>query len=1075
MKRVKFFFVLVAALFFAAETAFAQHWFEAEDFKGNSHIVQSGDCSGGACVEGKTWYRLLADLPFPQDGESYNVWIRAKSDVAAQWYLQDVNDSKKTFGWFRTEQADEWTWILVGKFSPKVGKVFPYVHLQKPINTAIPSATGRIDAIVMSKSDDPAVPEKLLTARLAAAKPALDSALGTVEISELVASRRVADVPFSNTKPRIDGNLDDEIWQNATKLTDFSLSSGKMLASEQTLGYLAYDDENFYVAAELYESQIPFIRKIRSTRNDNVWTDDCLELFIDNAFTQKESLHFIVNAIGTKQDNLASRLDRVSAVGQEGLDWEAAARIHDDRWTVEIAIPLRLLDAKTPEQGEIWGFNMNREQNPKNEISHWNFVGGQFHQPDKFGLISFAQKAAALEKIMFVDFHKTLNFSFAAIEPDSEVKSLKVDLQVKKDSVPISHNSSHLVLKPGDRPTFNFPLLLDKPGSYELDALIQAGQQTIYKLKLPFKTYSDGLVSVAWPPEMRNNKLHIAESTAQHCFFLFANHYIDEKEIGDMQFEISVPEKVTVLDPRDSRMTSLGRYNQVKAWRQEPEMRHEQKYIRHIFSLERSIAPSRIEKVRFFQNSLMIFFKVKEGDFPASSELPVYYGLKAAELVEEENIFQLHVLPRPNGRQPKEILIYNWLWTFNENPYIWSPYLDTMQQVGFNAVSCSDSEAYYCLEAKKHNHKIINNLWWFWQNQAHLQRYPEDLSWTFDLQKSDGPNPIVCPSIMLTDNGKLLRESISRYSRACAEKLVDGYVWDLEHPGAWQLCFCPKCIAEFKEFAAIVSSKKLLPEDIREQYAQQWVLFATHQSSMTSKIIREELKRGNSQALFGVYSGMPSQMTMENYRCNWSELANYIDLAMPTGYSISATALGSNFTQGWKNFIRELSENTKDSGNQVKNIPTLTAGYERGQAVQPSAELNRMQILRSVASGCKGVAFWWWGTMDGRYYREIARATALIAEFEDFFLHGEVKNEVLKITGPEQGSRFSREVFKYGNKYLCVFFNHSETEALSLNFSPVGLPQTLKASFYPEMEPKQQSRDYTIEIAPLDTTVLLLQ
>lgn len=1069
--------VLCLFMFLFCQVLFANgytvHWFEAEDFKGNSNIVGSNSASGGAFVEGKTWYHFVMGIPFPQDGKTYNVWTRVQSDVPANWYLYENSEKKRAFGWFHTDKPDEWTWVLIGKFSNSIGETFYSIYLQKPIDKNIPTATGRMDVVVITDIDNADVLENLLKQRIEKKNEKLSESTKENEKEKfLLSSRRLSDVPYIKIPPIIDGVLNDEAWQKAAKLGDFTLTNGK-LATEQTIGYIAYDDNNLYIAAEMLESQIPFIRKVRTKRNDNVWQDDCLEIFIDPGFTQKEALHFIVNPIGTRQDNLSVRIDRVTAIGEEGLDWKVATTIGKDKWFVEASIPFRLLDVNKPGEGEIWGFNLNREQRPKGELSHWNYVGGDFNQPDKFGLISFGQKPVTLEAVTFGELFKDITFSLKAI--DGDTKNLSIFLTIAKGEDVFIKSNKEISITGNKTKKITFPLSIEKPGFYNLSAVIKDSEKVLYELKFPIKTYSESLVSVAWPPEMRGGNLYIALNTAQHCFFLFANHFPDKRQITNPIFVVSVPSGVKILDPMGSLLIGPERYNNVTSWNISEESKNGQIYHKYTFNLEKNIPPSRIEKVRFFQNSLVLFFTIENGVFSAGEKIPAYFKLEADGIEEEENMMYLVTLPNIEGKQPKNILIHNWLWTFNTCPSIWKPYLDTLQKAGFNSISVETDKSYYSDMAKEQYHMIIiNNFWWFWWNNEYLKEHPEHTAITFNGVRDSSPLPRICPTILLENNGEVLRESIKGFSQSVTNGITDGYIWDLEGPGAWDVCFCKRCLDEFRKFAKISQEEELTPRGIKEKYANEWILFATHQSSMLSEVIRNELKKNNPNATWGVYSGMPGQMTMESYRCNWEEIANYIDIAYPTGYSNSPSFLDDRFVSGWKEFIK-LMEGTPPRNHRVKTVPTLTPGYERGAALQPSADLIRMQILRSVASGADGVSFWWWGPMDGLYYQEIGRATALIAKFEDFFLKGKNNNSIIKIEKNPYGKNVSWEVFTLGNKHLVILFNHSANETRKLSFSFPGMDTEISGYFYPDGKKFNPLRETTVEIKPLEIAVLILQ
>ncbi len=69
---------------------------------------------------------------------------------------------------------------------------------------------------------------------------------------------------------------------------------------------------------------------------------------------------------------------------------------------------------------------------------------------------------------------------------------------------------------------------------------------------------------------------------------------------------------------------------------------------------------------------------------------------------------------------------------------------------------------------------------------------------------------------------------------------------------------------------------------------------------------------------------------------------------------------------------------------------------------RPSPQTWRNRILRQyVASGCKGCLIWWLASMDGAAFYATSEATAIIAQYEDYFVQEQRCDEKVKIEGVE--------------------------------------------------------------------------
>ncbi|HEX7502433.1 MAG TPA: hypothetical protein VF451_03345, partial [Acidobacteriota bacterium] len=90
------------------------------------------------------------------------------------------------------------------------------------------------------------------------------------------------------TAPKIDGSLDDAVWQAATPWSDFKTSKpdyGKPV-SEKTEIYMAYDRENIYFAFRCLDSE-PGKIKTSMSRRDNIDSDDWIGVALDTFADQQ--------------------------------------------------------------------------------------------------------------------------------------------------------------------------------------------------------------------------------------------------------------------------------------------------------------------------------------------------------------------------------------------------------------------------------------------------------------------------------------------------------------------------------------------------------------------------------------------------------------------------------------------------------------------------------------------------------------------------------------------------------------------------------------------------------------------
>jgi len=183
--------------------------------------------------------------------------------------------------------------------------------------------------------------------------------------------------PFAGSSPKIDGNLDDEIWQNPPLRENFityNPAYGEVLP-QKTEVWMAYDKKNLYFAFKCYDTE-PEKIKTSITRRDNMFSDDWVGLSLDALGIKQAAYDLFCNPNGIQGDILNS------AVSGEDVSpdfvWESAGQLTNEGYQVEMSIPLRSIRFKSGQEvrmGVLFWRRISRYINPARlsrcEYSHW--------------------------------------------------------------------------------------------------------------------------------------------------------------------------------------------------------------------------------------------------------------------------------------------------------------------------------------------------------------------------------------------------------------------------------------------------------------------------------------------------------------------------------------------------------------------------------------------------------------------------------------------------------------------------------------------------------------------------------
>jgi hypothetical protein len=187
---------------------------------------------------------------------------------------------------------------------------------------------------------------------------------------------RVAQAVRVDRPPKLDGTLNDPLWQQATLITDFwqrEPYEGQP-ATEQTEVRVLYSRNEVYFGIACHDSSPlgPVATQLR--RDVTQELDDHFEIVIDSRRDRRNAYVFQINPLGTQRDALITDEQAGDTQdGDPGWDgiWTSEARITSAGWTATVAIPFATLNFMKSND-VVWGINFKRFLRRKNEEDLWS-------------------------------------------------------------------------------------------------------------------------------------------------------------------------------------------------------------------------------------------------------------------------------------------------------------------------------------------------------------------------------------------------------------------------------------------------------------------------------------------------------------------------------------------------------------------------------------------------------------------------------------------------------------------------------------------------------------------------------
>lgn len=173
---------------------------------------------------------------------------------------------------------------------------------------------------------------------------------GANKVTNVIAPEKIK----TGEAPVIDGTLKEPFWDKAVKLDldEPIIASEANVSGYGTTMKLLSDGATLFVGAECrFPARSPSDEK--ELKEKPVLENDCFELFLapDGGRAPGICYHFAIDLLGRAMER--KMLENMTS------GWKTATVVGEDRWTAEMAIPLKSIGADPPD-GHYWHLNACR-------------------------------------------------------------------------------------------------------------------------------------------------------------------------------------------------------------------------------------------------------------------------------------------------------------------------------------------------------------------------------------------------------------------------------------------------------------------------------------------------------------------------------------------------------------------------------------------------------------------------------------------------------------------------------------------------------------------------------------------
>ncbi|MFH1476334.1 MAG: carbohydrate-binding family 9-like protein [Verrucomicrobiota bacterium] len=850
--------------------------------------------------------------------------------------------------------------------------------------------------------------------------------------------------------PVIDAKKDD-VYRQGSELSRFSIIRDGSLAKQQTRAYAVYDESKLYFYVECDEhildpvlQQRDKFRANETTRDGNLWSDDCVEIFLSAAENTNNYYHFIMNSRGALYDAACTR----KPDGEITMDksWNSSAqfsaRVDEPAclWMAEIAIPFKDLASAQPAAGDCWRMNVCREQKADAENSAWAPAARNFHQPVLFGEMIFggnvslpAMHGLSINPLM--EGANELVLQLANNDEQSEIVETAIEItSVNPDGYTRSAiEQGFWRIAPGSAKTVNMPFSAPRHTRnvscrlYCPNGLFYSSPCYPLVINTPFVIYHGSVgIHAAMPISefyaVQDDMLYVPVVLRGPAEGALTNAACDgssmptqlrgpaEGALTNARFFIEVPDFM--------RMISNAGNSRSNPWQSPLEVTEiktnhaEIAYRRYCLTLNTNnfTLPSEAELKKF--RTTQLFFKIGTPGTKSAANKPcdLFYYLEIDGKTSLAGQVKLNLLEPFSGKKNDRtiFMMWNWLNYSQMGKAEAQERFNSFKMAGFNLFLNQGGNMDRF--GKEYDFNIIGEIPCMLEEahlptvlkkfglEEYLRKNPDkrSVSGKGEIQKN-----IVSPAHLLETNSPpalMLKEYVTKnfakYPFVCLD-----YEGSPLGPNA--LGFDALNLEVFRKYARIDKKVKLDPDVIARDYKAQWIDFRNWQVAEKFRLFHEIVKEANPNCKIVGYSGYESAYTRDHYSINWNYISPYIDIA-ECGYGRQAQAA--------KDTIKAVGNKPLIGGE----ITYIFQGYDFSMA-----EINLFQRLTDCGGGV--MLYDDWSTaVDNRLLKALSKISSVAADFPKFFAAFEPDENTPII---REGDAGNVTVLKNGAERLVFIFN----------------------------------------------------
>ncbi len=417
---------------------------------------------------------------------------------------------------------------------------------------------------------------------------------------------------------------------------------------------------------------------------------------------------------------------------------------------------------------------------------------------------------------------------------------------------------------------------------------------------------------------------------------------------------------------------------------------------------------------------LFVRYREQAGE-PESAEGEFIYWNEAngGNVSEPPQRFKVRLLPKLAGRQPKTLEFQLWGgWFCNlDDLAMREEILKCAQAAGFNDIVASDrwtsdhGPEYGIRETLSTNFKPGEV-----DLADYLKEHPDQRLITSQGQpavRGAGHHlDLMCMTLLLGDGWPAVEAALKKRMDQVRPHTVE---IDYEY-GPYDgphSCYCPRCLAAFREYAGLAPEVVLDPQIIKQQYGAQWTDFMARRVAQMFAKFKDAVHRHSPGAKFAVYSGYQTPANPEMYGINWQYIG---DLQ-------ACDKAGAGYGEPEADIYRTVEA--------LQGIPLLagllSVPYNTWDTTPPTP-ITKARVLRHLlASSGGGVLVYDRHSLDGRTWYAIAEVSRLAATYEEVFLKGK------PAAMPGQDLTQAQIISADGITLVCAMNQGSKPVAYKLN------------------------------------------